>query len=798
MKKIKPAKPGRSAGKSANRNLSPEESNTLVTLFTQGRYTEAATLARLLTVRFPQSEIGWKVLALTLSQLGRSAEALAPMQQAAALSPGDAAAHCNLGTTLKSLERLDEAEASYRRALEIEPDFPEAHYNLGTTLKNLQRLEEAEASYRRALAIRPDFAEAHYNLGNALKDLGRPDDAEASYRKALALRPGFADAHFNLGSILQDLGRPEETEACYRRALDLKPDHVEALNAHAGFILARHHASNDLTTALALIVRSLHVRDSREAKSLFASCVKRISFEAADEVFRDLMVRALSEPWDRPVDLAPAAINIISLDPDVGGCIGRADQAWPRPLDEQALYGSAGLMAVGSDDLLCTLLNSAPVCDIGMERFLTMARRAMLEAAAEMTASGGEPDAALVFYSSLARQCFINEYVFSHTNEEIGKAGELRDVLLAKLEAGSRVPALWLLAVASYFPLGSLPLAARLLETQWPEAVAAVLEQQVLEPEEERQLRATIPRLTPIDNAVSLLVQSQYEENPYPRWVKAGPAGKAWRVVDYLCQKYPLAALERHDKGGSIDVLIAGCGTGQHAIQSAQQFPGAKVLAVDLSLSSLGYAKRKTQELGLASIDYAQADLLKLGSLGRNFDVIESSGVLHHLADPWTGWQVLLSLLRPGGFMKLGFYSEVARRQVVRIRELIAGQGCGATPDEIRRFRQDLVASDKGVDFGSILKSSDFFSVSACRDMLFHVQEQRMTLTGIETFLQENHLTFLGLVIRDEVIRAYKLRFPDDPAATHVGQWQIFENENPDIFLGMYQFWIQKAACRGT
>ena len=75
------------------------------------------------------------------------------------------------------------------------------------------------------------------------------------------------------------------------------------------------------------------------------------------------------------------------------------------------------------------------------------------------------------------------------------------------------------------------------------------------------------------------------------------------------------------------------------------------MLAVDLSLSSLCYAKRKTRELGLTNITYAQADILRLGTLPRRFDVIESSGVLHHLADPLAGWRVLLSLLRPGGFM---------------------------------------------------------------------------------------------------------------------------------------------------
>jgi len=75
-----------------------------------------------------------------------------------------------------------------------------------------------------------------------------------------------------------------------------------------------------------------------------------------------------------------------------------------------------------------------------------------------------------------------------------------------------------------------------------------------------------------------------------------------------------------------------------------------RVLAIDLSLSSISYAKRKTQEMGIHNIEYAQADILKIGGITRTFDVIESVGVLHHLADPLAGWRTLVSRLRPGGF----------------------------------------------------------------------------------------------------------------------------------------------------
>ena len=216
------------AGRLEENNPSPQEIETLTALFAEGRYTDAATLAQMMTVRFPLHGFGWKVLGAVFQQMGRSAEALVPMQKAAALSPGDAQAFSNLGAALKDLGRPDEAEVSLRRALEIKPNLVEAHNNLGAALKDLGRLDEAETSFRRAVQIKPDFAEAHSNLGNILKDLGRLNEAETSYRRALGIKPDYAMAHSNLGNTLYELDRLDEAEASCRRALEIKPDYAEA------------------------------------------------------------------------------------------------------------------------------------------------------------------------------------------------------------------------------------------------------------------------------------------------------------------------------------------------------------------------------------------------------------------------------------------------------------------------------------------------------------------------------------------------------------------------------------------
>jgi tetratricopeptide (TPR) repeat protein/2-polyprenyl-3-methyl-5-hydroxy-6-metoxy-1,4-benzoquinol methylase len=769
-----------------------EEIEQLVTLFNQCRYTEAETIARKMTERFPQHGFGWKALGAVLKSQGLTKESLEPMQKATILAPLDAMAHSNLGSSLRDLGRLDESEASCRRALEIKPDYVEAHNNLGNALRDLGRLDESEASYRRALKIKPDYVEAHNNLGNALRDLGRLDESEASCRRALEIKPDYVEAHNNLGNALRDLGRLDESEASYRRALKIKPDYAEAYSNLASLF----NEQGKWLMALSAVKQSLRIKETEEAKSLFIISAKHLSFTQDDNQIRIYLVRALTEPWGRPSDLVKVGTSLIKLNIDIQECIALATNAWPMRLSSQELYVANSLATLADDPLLCTLLHSVPICDIEMERFLTMVRYAMLEEAIGMTALDDAVGTTMSFYSALAHQCFINEYVFSYTSEEIKKASGLRDSLVAALEAKNQVPALWIVAVAAYFPLNTLPLAARLLDTEWPEEIASMLLQQVREPEEELQLRDTIPQLTGIDDEMSLLVQNQYEENPYPRWVKIASNYKPKPIDVALRRMFPLNDFQPLGKLDNPNILIAGCGTGQHSITTKQEILGAQILAVDLSMGSLSYAKRKSLELGLTSIEYAQADILKLGSLDRKFDIIETVGVLHHLSNPWVGWQVLLSLLRPNGFMRLGFYSEIARRNIVKTRGFISDRGYGSTANEIRQCRQYLLDLDIVEHLGDTTHSSDFFSISACRDLLFHVQEHRMTLTGIEKFLREQNLAFLGFDIDPSVLRAYKQRFPDDSAATNLSQWQIFEKDNPDTFIGMYQFWIQKEGTR--
>jgi SAM-dependent methyltransferase len=555
----------------------------------------------------------------------------------------------------------------------------------------------------------------------------------------------------------------------------------------------RCFAQGDAPQALALARRALSIQETEETKSFFVQRAKQSAptDDADRNELRSLLTRALAEGWTRPSELSGPAAGLFKAG-DVGRTvIERVMAAWPRRLSESELWGADGLAAVARDRLLRALLESAPVQDVELGRFLTSARFALLEQAVGSAASSETADV-IGFYGALAQQCFINEYVFACTPDETRQAAELAERLGAALASGASVSPLWPIAVAAYIPLHSLACADLLAAKRWPDPIPALLEQQLRQPMQEREIRSSIPALTAIRDDVSLAVRRQYEDMPYPRWVKAAPVGKATTIGWYLRNQFPAAALHDAGQSSTLDVLIAGCGTGQHAVETAERFAGAKLLAIDLSLTSLSYAERKARELGLRNIDYAQADILELGSIGRSFDLIEASGVLHHLGDPATGWRVLLSLLRPGGFMHIGLYSALARQDVVAARRFIAERGYGHTAEDIRQCRQELLSFEDGHPLNDVANYSDFFTTSECRDLIFHAQEHQLTIPQIKSFLQENDLQFIGF--SGQAGQLYRRRFPDDKTMADLDRWHLLETENPKAFVNMYQVWVQKPA----
>lgn len=535
----------------------------------------------------------------------------------------------------------------------------------------------------------------------------------------------------------------DDAARVYKRLLLLKPDHARASNNLGLVLLAQGKRS--------------------EASARFAQALTLMPqlFEQFNGVCQTL-----------------AAVS-----PPIGEAMQRALAAWPGRLTVDQLLGDAGRRAVRADPLLLCMLQSAPARNTGLELVLTALRAALLA-----ETGNAEPDEALAFCCALATQCFINEYVFATTPDEDAQVERIKGAIGDALSSGAEIAPMQLAVLATYVPLHALAGADALSSREWPPTLDEIITQQLREPRQEFALRSTIARLTSIDDAVSLRVQRQYEENPYPRWVRVAGSVEPVALDTHLRNKFPTAAFTPLGKTDEVEILVAGCGTGWQSTAVAQTYRGARVLAVDLSLTSLCFAKRMTPAALAGRIDYLQGDILRLGAIGRSFDMIEVTGVLHHMADPLEGWRVLLTLLRPGSIMHVGFYSELGRRDLVAARAFIAERGYASTPADIRRCRQDLLKTP----LGSVARFSDFFSTSECRDLLFHVQESRMTIPIIKDFIDGHGLKFIGFDLDDAAAQNFRTLFSANGwSMTDLNKWHTIETQYPNTFSGMYQLWVQ-------
>jgi SAM-dependent methyltransferase len=158
---------------------------------------------------------------------------------------------------------------------------------------------------------------------------------------------------------------------------------------------------------------------------------------------------------------------------------------------------------------------------------------------------------------------------------------------------------------------------------------------------------------------------------------RLGDSDSAIRLLRPLADKAQLPAFNRA-------VMLLECGRTADAEQQLLDL-GCDILATDLSSRSLAYAQQKADEFGLRNIRFAQADILQLASWPQRFDVILSSGVLHHMHDTLHAWRILRDRLDEGGVMHVALYSRLARTGVNVVREAIAREA-QLDPDRWHRY----------------------------------------------------------------------------------------------------------------
>ncbi|MGV0999076.1 MAG: hypothetical protein ACOYBQ_07090 [Fluviibacter sp.] len=221
---------------------------------------------------------------------------------------------------------------------------------------------------------------------------------------------------------------------------------------------------------------------STPMQSCFAHCLCQVAITAHDAQLQSALTRAMAETWGAPAALAEQAGKLLKLDPQIQAVL----KAYPnRPLTASDLLGLNG------HALLIALLQSAPVCDLVLESLFSALRKTLV---LDPIMAAKLPQ----LCSSLAQQCFINEYIYPVSDAETAALNHL----------DHNEP---LLILACYKPLHACAAADIWAQQCWPQPLQAVIQQQIIEPRVEAALAAAMPALTAVNDQISQAVQAMYE-----------------------------------------------------------------------------------------------------------------------------------------------------------------------------------------------------------------------------------------------------------------------------------------------
>ncbi len=189
-------------------------------------------------------------------------------------------------------------------------------------------------------------------------------------------------------------------------------------------------------------------------------------------------------------------------------------------------------------------------------------------------------------------------------------------------------------------------------------------------------------------------------------------------------------------------ILVAGCGTSQAAVYALRE-PASRVTAIDISEASLRHTRELQDKYGLRNLDTFRLAIDQVQALGRTFDQIVCTGVLHHLTDPDAGLRALRSVLVPDGAIHVMVYAAYGRAGIYMMQDYCRLLGIGAAEHELRDLGATIRAlSPEHPIAGVARRAKDFTNPDALADALLHPQDRAYTVPQLYAWLERCGFSF--------------------------------------------------------
>ena len=689
--------------------------------------------------------------------------------------PGHIFSKINLSFLYYKLDDLEKAELLIEEAIKLKPELANGYCIRGLIQKSKNKFLQSKLSLEKAIEIDPNYVDAYINLGLLNKDYNNYNDAENYYLKALEINNKSAIAHLNLGACYkekQDLDKAIlHTEIAIKLDNNLKDSYLNLATIYT--------QKGDCQKSISYIKKELLINENNHlCYQLLSELIKKgFQLNLSKKDNRLILLNLLNRKDISHRELFSSINNIIPKK------ILEELAALEFDLDD---YKNFNILIKDKElvKALSLLIFSSPL----WEKVLGNIRKNMLIYYSDKKNINRY---ILIFTIALGSQCFLNEYVYYISEDERSKLSEVKKSLQNKINQDYKIA-----LISCYQSLSTINNDIININTYIPrnKELNELIDLQFKAKKVEEKISKSIKIIGKISDLISKEVKNQYESNPYPRWRYNSYANE--KKINFISvinsEIYPSIInsnkIRLTDK--RLNILIAGCGTGIQILE-ASRYKNCEITAIDLSNSSISYAKRKVDEYEMENINFIEMDLLELNKLNIKFDLIECSGVLHHMKNPAMGLSKLVDSLEPKGFLKLGLYSKKARREILKSRDLIKKKNINPNIDEIRNFRNDVLKGEIKV-LTEITNWSDFYSTSMCIDLCFHRQEECYSLIEIKSMLEDVNLEFLGFTLPKDIKDKFQSKNKDIKSLKDLQLWHEFEKSNPNSFREMYQFWTRK------
>lgn len=249
------------------------------------------------------------------------------------------------------------------------------------------------------------------------------------------------------------------------------------------------------------------------------------------------------------------------------------------------------------------------------------------------------------------------------------------------------------------------------------------------------------------------------------------------------------------EKREDLDVLVAGCGSNA-AARYAFNHPEARVTGIDLSSSSLAHEQYLKDKHDLKNLTLHQMRIEDVAKLKKDFDFIDTSGVLHHLPDPVKGLKALGGVLRPMGTIAVMVYGRYGRAGVYMMQELFRLLELGQSESDVALVKQTIQAlAKKHVIHEYIGRTHDLKYDAGLVDTFLHQQDRSYTVQECIDFAKDAGLKFMGwwdniLYYPDGYLRPGHPYLKTVHALPEEKMWQFMELFNGT--LGQHCFMVGK------